>query len=350
MAESPHIVVIGAGGNIGSHLLPHLANVASRLTLVDPDVYEPANVVSQNIDTQDVGRAKVEAQAEKLLRKNPALQIESIQQYVEDVPLGRLRGDLIIGALDTRIARQRVNEIAWRLSTPWIDIGVLGGAFKLARVNLYDPAEPGAPCLECQWSDQEYAELEVGYPCQAQDVVRAQRPTLATSALGALAASLAAIEVYKLLAGEATLQGGQIVYDSMHHSVLLSTDRRNPRCRFDHGRWSVASWECPLQAMTLREALTEFASLGVDGHPFVRALVCPGCGRREDALRLDRPAANCPVCDRRMAPPGFDIAERLDAGSCAEYGHLTLAQLGLLAGDIVTVGEGPKLMIVEQAA
>ena len=41
MTESAHIVVAGAGGNTGSHLLPHLARLprVTRLTLVDPDIY-----------------------------------------------------------------------------------------------------------------------------------------------------------------------------------------------------------------------------------------------------------------------------------------------------------------------
>lgn len=41
--ETNHVVVAGAGGNTGSHLLPHLARMSwiSRLTLVDPEFYRP---------------------------------------------------------------------------------------------------------------------------------------------------------------------------------------------------------------------------------------------------------------------------------------------------------------------
>ena len=38
----------------------------SRVTLVDPGQYEEKNIVGQRIDRYDVGRAKVEVQAERL--------------------------------------------------------------------------------------------------------------------------------------------------------------------------------------------------------------------------------------------------------------------------------------------
>ena len=53
--------------------------------------------------------------------------------------------DLIVSCLDSKAARQHVNEIAWRLGTPWIDCGVLGSQ-SLVRVNAYFPAQ-GSPCL-----------------------------------------------------------------------------------------------------------------------------------------------------------------------------------------------------------
>ena len=130
--ENCHIVVAGCG-NTGTHLLPHLARSPhiSRLTLVDPDHYEIANVAVQNIDRMDVGQPKVVAQANKLQRIRPAmgassLEVIALQERIEDVPMGLLRCDLLVSCLDSRAARQHVNQIAWRLGIPWIDCGVLG--------------------------------------------------------------------------------------------------------------------------------------------------------------------------------------------------------------------------------
>ena len=74
-AETHRVVVAGAGGNTGSHLLPHLARMPeiARITLVDPEFYEPANLAVQNIDRMDVDRPKVAVQAEKLRRIRPRI-------------------------------------------------------------------------------------------------------------------------------------------------------------------------------------------------------------------------------------------------------------------------------------
>ena len=51
-----HVIVIGVGA-IGSHLVPHLARSprVSRVTLIDRDRYETANLGGQQIDVrQDI--------------------------------------------------------------------------------------------------------------------------------------------------------------------------------------------------------------------------------------------------------------------------------------------------------
>ena len=55
-----HVVVVGCGGNIGASLIPHLARMSevNRVTLIDRDVYEPANLRTQDIVPSDVGKAK----------------------------------------------------------------------------------------------------------------------------------------------------------------------------------------------------------------------------------------------------------------------------------------------------
>ncbi len=71
----------------------------------------------------DIGRPKVLAQAEKLRRIRPGfghagLDMIALQQRIEDVPRGLLKCDLIVSCLDSKAARQHVNEIAWRLKRP----------------------------------------------------------------------------------------------------------------------------------------------------------------------------------------------------------------------------------------
>jgi molybdopterin/thiamine biosynthesis adenylyltransferase len=344
--ETRHIVVAGAG-NTGSHLLPHLARMAqvTRLTLVDPDVYTAENLRTQNIDGRDVGLPKVAAQADKLRQINSGLDVVALQGRVEDVPRGLLRCDLIVSCLDSRAARQWVNEIAWRLNTPWIDCGILGSQ-NLARVNAYAPTQD-APCLECAWGSEEYARVEQEYLCGAGGEAY---PTMASPALGALAASLMAIEIAKLLYDDiaGSIVGSQVLVDAQHHTMRFTAGRRNLACRFDHCEWKIERWECRVESTTVGSALDALGGLTVEGHRFVQALACPGCGVRSEMLRLNRPLARCSECDRRMASPDFSSLASLDMGLSEKYRELTLAQIGLCAGDVISSNE--RHYLIEEAA
>jgi ribosomal protein S27E len=193
--------------------------------------------------------------------------------------------------------------------------------------------------LECAWGPDEYALIEQEYLCGAGS--GSAYPSMASSALGSLAASLMALEIAKLLSNELTepATARQVLVDAQHHHLRISTSRRNPWCRFDHRHWVVKPWRCHPESTTLGAALQALGSLRVEGHRFVQEMQCPGCGHMETALRLNRPLARCAVCNRRLVSAGFGSLERLDAELVKEFSDLTLAQIGLRAGDIVSCGK-----------
>src|ERR1035441_7112986 len=167
------ILLAGAGGNIGSHLVRTVARMkeVAHVTLVDRDVYEPRNLVNQDILPRDVGKPKVQVQARRMAEIRPDLVIDAIHAPLESLPLGAWRVDLIAACVDSRAARQALNVRAWHMGVPWIDSGVLGSEW-LARVNAYAPADD-APCLECAWSDADYRmlrseERRVGKECRSR--------------------------------------------------------------------------------------------------------------------------------------------------------------------------------------
>lgn len=347
--EMRHIVVAGAGGNTGSHLLPHLARMpeVGRLTLVDPETYAPENLAVQCIDRIDVARPKVTVQAEKLQRIRPSLgdsglEVFALQERIEDVPRGLLNCHLIVSCLDSKVARQHVNEIAWRLSVPWIDCGVLGSQ-NLVRLNAYAPSAD-ASCVECSWGDDEYSVLEQEYLCGAGG--GSAFPTMASSALGALAASLMAIEIATLLRGDlsASIVERQFILDAEHHTIQVTADRRNPQCRFDHRSWVIEPWNCDPETMTVAAALNTLGSLRVEGHRFACELTCPRCDHSEKSLLLNRPLARCPACHLRLVTRGFGSLEQIDLNLVGEYSSLTLKQVGLRVGDIVSDGNRHHLL------
>jgi hypothetical protein len=275
--------------------------------------------------------------------------VKALRARIEDVPLGLLFCDALVGCVDSKAARQRLNEIAWRINAPLIDTGVLGSQ-SLARLSIYAPAAEG-PCLECAWDPGphgEYALLEQEYLCGT--AMERGFPTGATAALGALAASMAAIEIGKLLNGvpATSLAGRCVVFDAGHHKLQVTTERANPHCRSDHRIWQIEPWNCSIDKTTVDDALRALGTLKVQGHSFVTELACAHCGLRERTPRLNRPLARCSACGRRMASLGFGARPLLDCANASEFSHRTLAEIGLQAGDVVS-SYGRHRMFTEAA-
>ena len=335
------IVVAGAGGNIGSHFTAHLARMpeVGRVVLIDRDIYEPRNLANQDILPRDIGKPKALVQARRLVEIRPSLEVSAVHAPVETEPLAAWRAELIVACLDSRAARQVVNERAWRLGVSWLDSGVLGSDW-LARVNVYVPGA-GAPCLECAWSAQDYRLLEQTYPCGGSHAA----PNGASSGLGALAAALLALECRKLLAGEfeCAAVGRQVTVNARRHQATVTSFRRNPRCRFDHATWAIEPLRCDICAMRIMDLLALAGPVCVSGQRFVRRLVCAACGGEKRLFHLDgalRPCLRrCGACGRPMAAPGFDIVESLNGDLPGEVLGMTLGEAGLRYGDVIKAGD-----------
>jgi molybdopterin/thiamine biosynthesis adenylyltransferase len=350
VAADKKVVVVGAGGNIGSHLVPHLARMpgVGRVTLIDRDTYESKNLSSQDISPGDVGKPKASVQARKLRRVNHTLAVEPICDALERVPLGKFRADVILACLDSRIARQRVSQFAWRLGVPLIDAGVEPTGL-LARVNVYVPS-PDNPCMECAWDDRDYEALEQTYPCAgfAYD----SPATNAPSSLGALAAALQAIECQKLLSGhfDRAAAGRQVLIDAAHHKHYVTVFRRNASCRFaGHEIWKIERLNRSPGELTLAEALSlspvraDNAKLRVESKPFVKRLTCSSCGYQRACLRLECSLSDrfrrCARCGAQMVAAGFDMEEDVSVSSLDQRSTLTrsVRSLGFRSGEVFTI-------------
>ena len=334
-----HVVIFGVGA-IGSHLVPLAARDpgVARLTLVDPQVFRRPNLAVQNISGCDVDQPKVGALARRARSIRPRIEVTAIQAAANDVAMGLLRGDLMVACLDSRASRQAVNEIAFRLGAPWIDLGVLASA-GLARANIYIPGE-GLPCLECSFDDRDYEAIQAEYPCGAG--LASEQPSDTSAALACLAASVGWLECQKILGGESHIaaEGRQVVVDARSHRLLSTSFRRRNECRFDHATWQFERVSWPLRQTSVAQALAVTGSIGVPGHRFLRCPACPKCGFALPGLRLDRPQARCPVDGARMTAPDFSgLLDRLDHQLPPELQGLSLAQIGLRAGDVIRGAE-----------
>jgi hypothetical protein len=220
----------------------------------------------------------------------------------------------------------------------------------LARIEAFVPSSAG-PCLECGWSDEDYALQDQRYACQPDE--NAPPPTNAPSSLGALSASLQAIDCHKLLAGQVdkAVVGEQVIIDAASHNHYRTRKTRNPLCRFDHEVWAIGHTKDDPSNVMVGDALNhgvphtardDSATLSVEGKAFVTATTCTACGHRREVLRLQgRLRASdrtCGRCGGEMVSVGFDMRDGLVARTLPpRVLRRSLASLGFRTGDVYSI-------------
>jgi molybdopterin/thiamine biosynthesis adenylyltransferase len=300
-------VLIAGAGNIGSHLAPLIARIGvGRLCIVDRDHVEAKNLATQDFRPQDVGRPKAEVIAECLRHAFPDVQIEARSCDLEDLPLGVAWVDVILGALDSRRARQvLISEMAWPLGVRVIDGGV--GEGDLGRMQVFVPG-PDHACLECTWGQADYRQLAAEYPCLPGEAARAPA-TISTAFLGACVASLMASAAQRLLAGEVPAESYEVPFDLRQHVMRRFVLRRSARCRFDH---EIVAHRRPVNGETIGDLL---------------ALIETECGG--GPVRLE--------CRRSVAGPDRFLMPEALVGRQSD----SLASLGLCPEDLIRL-RGPQ--------
>jgi molybdopterin/thiamine biosynthesis adenylyltransferase len=225
-------VLIAGAGNIGSHLAPQLARAGvGAIRLVDRDRVEAKNLATQDFRRKDVGRFKADVLAERLQAQFPQQRIEARSCDLEDLPRSEAAVDVLLGALDSRRARQMlISEMGWPLGVPVIDGGV--GEGLVGRVQVFLPG-PTSACLECTWGREDYRQLAAEYPC-LPGASAAGRPTISTAFLGNFTASIMAGECLRILAGRAGTDSYEVPFDLAHYQFRRYLLRRAAACRHDH--------------------------------------------------------------------------------------------------------------------
>ena len=348
--RTKRITLVGCG-NIGSPaaLLLGKLPMVSQLQIIDADIFSASNLMSQAIGVRDVGRPKATSLARRLQPMCPGVEIDAVPRWIENVPLGWLRGDVIVACVDSRRARCVINEMAWRLGIPWIDSGVDAGDL-LARAMVYRPGLE-EPCFLCNFTAADFAAMEQHYPCLSGG--GAVAPTRAPASLGSIAAGLVATECQLLLSGALRDEayGRQVLWDIRHHRCLDTSYRVNPQCRFDHATWQIETLSLPRPTISLsdffdslrHQLAAEPQTIQVAGQSFALRLVCPACGLRRDrciylsrALTANR--VRCRACGGVMIATGFEIVDWLSPNKLgAQRLRRSLSSIGLAAGDVLAV-------------
>ena len=143
--KAASVAVIGAGG-IGSAVIPALAGAGiGRLTIIDDDVVELANLHRQPLFREDdAGQPKAELAAQFVRRLNHFVVAHPIQQRIDTDNAGGLLGghDLVIDGSDNFATRLAVSDTCVGLGLPLVSAA--GVQFQ-GQVGLFR----ARPCYRC---------------------------------------------------------------------------------------------------------------------------------------------------------------------------------------------------------
>ena len=141
--RNAHVCVIGVGG-VGSWAVEALARSAvGQITLIDLDHLAESNVNRQiHALTDTLGKAKVDALAERIAQINPFCRVTEIEDFVTEENLANLivpgRFDYVIDAIDNARAKTALVVHCRTHQIPLVMIGSAGGQIDPTRIAIVD--------------------------------------------------------------------------------------------------------------------------------------------------------------------------------------------------------------------
>jgi molybdopterin-synthase adenylyltransferase len=285
-------VVVAGVGAIGNEIAKNLALAGTgRLILCDQDKVSVSNLNRSVLFTAaDVGRAKAQAAAENLHRLAPEVKVEvRTADLVSGVGLGELAdAALIVGCVDTLRARMQLLGRCALVNARLVDAGThpWGGEVRL-RVCAEDA------CHACVLTEGERGRSDLPWSCQEPRPAGPDPASIATTALIAGWATMAALDV--LL--DRTPAWRILAVHSAGRAEPVQINR-DPRCPYHHP-WPEPAPRIPVSA---RSSVADLlAELGPGDEP-------------ESWAELPLPA-RCRVCGDRPAAKG-------DLQRCEQCGAL----------------------------
>ena len=237
--KNARILVIGAGA-LGNEVVKDLALFGvGHIYVVDFDQIEISNLTRSVMFRDDDAYShayKAEIVAKRAMEINPQIKvIPIVGNLLSEVGFGIYRMvDVVIGCLDSRIARYQLNRMCMRAGKTWVDGSIEN---MTGTVQVYTP---GMACYECGLSRDEFNHIMVRTGCA--DVVNLQNSAGRVATTPISASIIGAIEVQEAmkiihLDTEAANQFKTLQGKLLHYEGLTNTSRV----------YKFASWKntCP---------------------------------------------------------------------------------------------------------
>ena len=353
-----HVMVVGCGA-LGNEVLKNLALFGvGHLVLVDFDKVEASNLsrsVLFRTDDAEQQRYKVDAAAERLREINPSLDIQTLcGDIAYDVGLGLIRRmDVIIGCVDNRWARYCINRLAMRAGIPWVDGGIeaLEGTARVFK--------PGVNCYACNLGPEGLSEMQRRFSCahtirMNEAAGRVPTTPIVASVIGAVQAQ----EAMKIIHEEqdmTSLCGKMFYYEGQHLSTKIVDFRAYDEDCPVHEQWTPVIQSELTTQMSVQKALealrillpAEQVRISLTADCFVDKLI-----RKDDNSEIEIMLPKHLVRGERLKVKGeriedYYVNEYNEIDASFPYPHLTLAQLGIPAQDILLVHTDTKDYYIE---
>lgn len=229
--RAARVMVIGAGA-IGNEVLKNLALLGvGNVYIFDRDTIEISNLSRSVLyRTTDRDQPKASTAARGVRELNGDVNVQWQEGDIRfDLGLGLLRRmDVIIGCLDNREARLKINSDCMKVGRPWIDAGIgqLNG-----QVRVFQPGS-GA-CYECSFTDEDYQ--QVAMPCnRLASMYAAEGKIPTTPTIASIVAGVQVQEALKLLDIERwqgrTLAGREFIFNGTVGDVSISVLPEREEC------------------------------------------------------------------------------------------------------------------------
>ncbi len=226
--KNARVLVAGAGA-LGNEVVKNLALFGvGHIYVVDFDRIEISNLTRSVLFREEDAynhSYKSEVVAKRAMEINPQIKVTPIVgNLFSEVGFGLYKSvDVVIGCLDSRIARYLLNRLSMRAGKTWID-GSIENMTGVVRVYT-----PGISCYECSLSREEFNNIMLRTGCA--DVVRMQGSAgrvattpISASIIGAMQVQ-EAMKIIHLSDDEQvpfkTLQGKMLRYEGLSNSVNI---------------------------------------------------------------------------------------------------------------------------------
>lgn len=267
--KNARVLVVGAGA-LGNEVVKNLALFGiGHIYVVDFDKIEISNLTRSVLFREEDAynhAYKADIVAKRAREINPQIKVTPIVgNLFSEVGFGVYQSvDVIIGCLDSRIARYQLNRLSMRAGKTWID-GSIENMTGVVKVYT-----PGISCYECGLSREEFNHIMLRTGCA--DVVRMQGSAgrvattpISASIIGAMQVQ-EAMKIIHLQEEEPvpfkTLQGKMLRYEGMTNSFNLYKFASWKNTCPAHEQWkNVIKCEELSAKQTVDEILTRLKAL-----------------------------------------------------------------------------------------